>query len=85
MYNVVLVLGVQESGLVVYITLYILFDILFHLGLYGVLNIVPVLNSRALFIYFIYSSLYLLIPSLLIYPSPRYPFGNHKIAFCVYE
>lgn len=56
-----LVPGVQESELVVYITLYILFDVLFHFGVYGVLIIVPVLNSRAWFIYFIYSSICLLI------------------------
>ena len=37
-----------------------------------------------LFIYFIYSSLYLLIPnSLFIPPPPSFLFGNHKFAFYV--
>ena len=62
-YNVVLASGVQQSDAVLYT--YIFFCRFFSItGYYKILNIVPVPYSRSLlFIYFIYSSLYLFIPS----------------------
>ena len=43
----------------------------------------PVLHCRSLLIIcFIYSSVYI-NPKLLIYPSPPFPFGNHKFDFYV--
>ena len=45
----------------------------------------PVLYSKTLlFIYFIYSNVYLLIPNSKFILSP-FPFGNHKFIFCVCE
>ena len=44
------------------------------------------LYSRSLlFIYFIYSSMYLLVSNSQFIPSPTFPFGNHKLAFYVCE
>ena len=69
-YNVVLVSGVQQSDSVIHIA--IIFQILFHTGYIRILIEFPVLYSRSLLItYFIYSSVYMLIPK--IYPSPTFP------------
>ena len=44
----------------------------------------PVLYSRSSFIYFIYSSVYLLIPNSQL-SLPAFPFGNHMFVFYVCE
>ena len=75
-YSVVLVSGVQQIDSVLYvyiythiymyvhIHIYILFRSFSIMVYYKVLNIVPVLYNRTLlFIYFIYSSVYILIPN----------------------
>ena len=51
-----------------------------------ILNI-PVLYSRTLlFINSIYNDLHLLTPnSQYVFPSPPFPFGNHKFIFYVSE
>ena len=45
----------------------------------------PVLDSRSLLIfYFVYSSVYILIPNSWFIPPPTtFPFGNRTFAFCV--
>ena len=44
-----------------------------HLGYYRVLSKVSCAISRSLFIYFLYSSVYMLIPKCLIFKSPPNP------------
>ena len=57
---------------------YIFFHVLFHYDL--LLKELPELFSKTLFIYFIYSSTYLLIPNSQFIPPPPlpFPFGNYK-------
>ena len=67
-YNVVFISAVKQSVSVVYIYkytyIYSFFRFFSIIGYYKILNIVPWLYSRSLlFIYFIFSSVYLLIPN----------------------
>ena len=84
-----LVSGIQQSDSVIhkyiFICIHVLFHILFHYGLLQ--DIEYVLYSRtSLFIYFIYSNLYLLIPNSLFIPSlPPFSFGNQEFVFYVCE
>ena len=43
------------------------------------------LSSSTLLIFFIYSSVHVLIPYSLFILPPSFFFGNHKFVFCVYE
>ena len=50
-----------------------------------ILNTVPCLIQEDFVIYFIYSSLYLLITNSWFIPLPApFPFKNHKFVFCVW-
>ena len=81
-YNVVLVSGVQQSDSVIYIHIFILFQIFSIMVYHRILNIVlPVLYSRTLlFTHYIHNSLHLLIPNsqsispLLPLPKPHLGF-----------
>ena len=42
-------------------------------------------SKSLLFVYFIYSSMYLLILNSQFISSSPFPFGSHKFAFYVYE
>ena len=70
------------------IQLYIFFFQIFSIThYYKILDIIPCAIPWVLFgIYFIYNSVYLLIPnSYFISPSLPFSFGNHKIIFYVCE
>ena len=85
---VVLVSSLEQSDsdiyIYIYLYIYILFQILFIISYCKTLNIVP---RRPLlltyFIYFIYSSKYLLIPNskFISPPTPAIPVGNHKFVW----
>ena len=68
--------------------MYILFHILFHYSLLQELNIILHAVQQVL-VYFIDSSVYMLIPKLLVSlpppPLPTMSFGNHKFFFHVCE
>ena len=64
----------------IYVCVYIYFRFFSIIGYYKILNIIPC--AILLLIYFMYSSLYLLIPYSQFVPLP---FGNHKIVFYVCE
>ena len=74
---------VHQSDSVIYI--YILFFRFFAIiGYYKILNIVPcALPQVLLFIYFIYSSLYLLISNFTSVPLFPFLLGNRKFVFYV--
>ena len=67
-----------------YVCIYIFFSIMVY---YRMLNIVPCAIRRTLlFIYFTFSSLYLLISNSQFIPSsPPFPFSNRKFVFHVSE
>ena len=54
------------------------------MGYYEILNIVPVLYSRSLLLFYTQYSVSI-NPKFQIYPSPPFPFGNHKFVFHVCE
>ena len=87
-FNVVFVLGVQQSDSVCLYANIHPFSDPFSISViteYGVE--LPVLHSRALLVVcFKHSSVYTLIPnSSFIPPPPPFPFGNHNFVFEVCE
>ena len=72
-YNIVLVSGVQQSDSVTHTYTFILFQTLFQ---YRLLGDIPVLYSSSLFIYFIDSNVYMLIPNYL---SPSTKMANFAV------
>ena len=71
-----LLFSVQQSGSAIYVPIcfFIFFSIMVY---YCLLNIVPRAVQYVLVVYFIYTSLYLLIPdSQFIPPSRPFHFGN---------
>ena len=52
---------------------------------YKILNIVPCAIVPLLFIYFIYGSVYLIIPDSSFKPHPPFSFSNHKFVLFVCE
>ena len=64
--------------------IFFLFQILFQYRLLQDIQF-PVLYSRSLSIYFIYRSVYLLIPNPLFIPAPDFSFDSHKFVFYVCE
>ena len=77
-----LVSGVQQSDSVIHT--YIFFQILFSYRLLQNTEY-SVLHSRSLVvIYFIYNSVYLLIPNSFI-PLSTFPFSKHKFVFYVFD
>ena len=100
-YKVVLVSGVQQSDLVhiyiyiyiyacvcvcIYIYIYILFQIFTIIGYYKILNIVPCAMQKVLVVYLFYIQQCVYVnPKHPFYPSPSFPFGNHKFVFYVCE
>ena len=70
------------------IQLHVFFHTIFHYRLSQDIeyNFLCLCSKSLLFIYFMYSSVYLLIPnSWFVPPSLPLPFGNHKFVFYVYD
>ena len=84
MYSVVLVSSIQQSESVKSIHISTLFKILFPYRSQKSNEQSSVLYSRSLLaIYFIYSSVYMSIPTFQLIPSPDSPPGSHKFVFYI--
>ena len=86
-YNVVLVSGVEQSEPI--IRIHIPTPFLDPFSIYAIREYwveFPVLyRGSLLVIYFIYSSMYILIPNSIYPSSPPFPLGNHNFVFLVCE
>ena len=71
-----LVSGIQQSHSVIHTS--ILFQTLFPWRLLESTEFPVLYSGPLLVIYFIHSSVYLLIPKSLFIPPLPFPFGNHK-------